>query len=286
MTQSEPLVSVNIPTLNSAATLAYCLEAVRLQSYKNLEVIVIDSFSSDGTPIVAKEHGAKVLSAKGLLKQRLTGIKASKGKYILLLDSDQVLEKNAIKECVEFERSCTKPTAIVLNEISVPLAKGRIAEAQAEYVKMIHKGDFEPVLGTALPRFFPLDILKQVAPTSREIGYFDHVYLYNQMTQRNIDAKYCPQAIVHHYEINTIKRMFKKFFKYYGFYVLPALVEDSSLVVARVLPRRMMLKSTGNSDDYIDKRTQMLLYGVKALATFSGTIFFVFSSVINRARGK
>jgi glycosyltransferase involved in cell wall biosynthesis len=277
LVKDQPLVSINIPTLNSVTTLGYCLKAIRQQTYGNIELIVIDSYSSDKTVKIALDYGAKVYYAKGLLRQRLTGIKASLGKYILLLDSDQVLERTVIEECVKLQDSLLKCQAIILNEVSVPLATGRIAEAQADYVRMIHKGDWEPILGTALPRFYPSSILKQINPTKREIGYFDHVYLYQRVIENGVASRFCPAAIVHHYELNTVMRMVRKFYKYYGFYILPALVEDSSLVFGRVLPRRIVF---GNVSKGSDKSLQILLYGVKALATSAGALNFVLSSIL------
>ncbi|MEM3465491.1 MAG: glycosyltransferase family 2 protein [Candidatus Jordarchaeales archaeon] len=270
---ASPLVSINIPTLNSSVTLKYCLEAIKNQTYKNVEVIVIDSFSSDDTVKIASEYGAKIYFAKGLFNQRLVGIHKSRGKYILLLDSDQVLEKTAVEECVKMEESLRKPKAIILNEISIPLVNGSIAKAQAEYVKAIQHGGWDPLLGTALPRFFPAKVLKEIPPTAREVGYFDHAFIYKRVVKRGVNVEFASKATIYHYEINTPIRMLKKFYKYYGFYVIPALVEDWRLVFCRLLPRMTITRDISSN---ISMVSQFFLYGAKALATLAGTLSYIF----------
>ena len=56
----EPLVSVIIPTKNSARTIEACLRSVKYQDYKNIEIIVVDNFSTDGTQEIAKKYTEKV----------------------------------------------------------------------------------------------------------------------------------------------------------------------------------------------------------------------------------
>jgi len=276
-----PLVSVNIPTLNSSATLGYCLKAIKKQTYKNIEIIIVDSYSSDSTVEVALKNGAKIYYAKGLLNQRLVGIHKSRGKYILLLDSDQILERSAIEKCVTLEKSLSKPKALILKEISVPLVKGRIANLQAEYVRIIHTGDWDPLLGTALPRFFPAKVLKEITPTSHEIGYFDHAYIYQCTIERGIKALFVPDAIVYHYEMNLPLRMLRKFYKFYGFYVVPALVENPRLVFSRLMPRRQILKNATSGACSV---SQFLLYGAKALATLAGVLSYILFDIIGIAK--
>lgn len=281
MVSTSPLVSINIPTLNSSATLGYCLKAIRKQTYKNIEIIVIDSYSSDDTVKIALEHGAEVYFTKGLLNQRLVGIRRSKGKYIFLVDSDQILERTVIEKCVTVEESLSKPEAIILNEVSVPMARGHIAKLQAEYVRIIHTGDWDPLLGTALPRFFPAKVLKEIPPTTYEIGYFDHAFIYKHVAERGVSARFAPEAVIYHYEMNIPMRMLRKFYKYYGFYVIPALVEDAQLVFSRLLPRRQILKGTS---DGVNGISQFFLYGAKALATSVGALNYVLSCIIGTAK--
>ena len=50
----KPLVSVVVPTRNSAQFLERCLASIRNQSYANVEVIAVDNYSSDGTEVGRK----------------------------------------------------------------------------------------------------------------------------------------------------------------------------------------------------------------------------------------
>ncbi len=54
------LVSVIIPTYNSEGTIEICLESIANQSYKNIEIIVVDIFSKDRTVEIAKSYGARI----------------------------------------------------------------------------------------------------------------------------------------------------------------------------------------------------------------------------------
>ena len=52
----EPLVSIVIPTLNSAKTIRKTLEPIKLLNYSNVELIVVDGKSDDGTLDIVKEY--------------------------------------------------------------------------------------------------------------------------------------------------------------------------------------------------------------------------------------
>lgn len=95
-------VSIIITTKNSAATLMKLLQSVKEQSYANIELIIVDNASTDGTKEIAKKFTKKVFD-KGPERsvQRNFGAKKAKGECFLFLDSDMVLEKNLVRECVE-----------------------------------------------------------------------------------------------------------------------------------------------------------------------------------------
>lgn len=96
------MVSVVIPTKGSGKTIETCLKSVKKkQTYPNIEVVVVDSYSSDGTKEIAEKFGAKVIESKAR-RSRARNIGAEKviGEYVLFLDSDMELTSNVVEECV------------------------------------------------------------------------------------------------------------------------------------------------------------------------------------------
>ncbi|MDG5818691.1 glycosyltransferase family 2 protein [Natronococcus sp. A-GB7] len=94
MSTSLPLVSVVIPTYNRKDLLPTAIESALAQTYDNLEIIVVDDCSTDGTQELLKERYATEVrylrhdENRGGSAARNTGIEAASGKYIALLDSD------------------------------------------------------------------------------------------------------------------------------------------------------------------------------------------------------
>jgi len=94
--KTEPLVSVIIPTYNRAKLLPRAIKSVLGQTYKNIELVIVDDCSTDDTRAVIKNFSQndkriKYLfhkKNKGAAAARNTGIKASGGKYIAFQDSD------------------------------------------------------------------------------------------------------------------------------------------------------------------------------------------------------
>lgn len=98
----RPLISIVIPTYNSSRTITQCLESVRGQTYKNIEIIVCDNFSDDDTLDVARRYGARVLS-RGWERaaQKNFGAKHADGDFLYFIDSDFVLEQDTVQRCVQ-----------------------------------------------------------------------------------------------------------------------------------------------------------------------------------------
>ena len=59
------MVSVVIPTYNSERTLEKCLKSIVDQTYKNIEIIIVDKFSEDKTVEIAKSYGARIIQDYG-----------------------------------------------------------------------------------------------------------------------------------------------------------------------------------------------------------------------------
>ncbi len=93
------LISVIVPVYNVEQYLRKCLESLRLQTYKNIEVIMIDDGSQDQSAKICEEY-AKMDSRfvviyqnhMGVLYARNRGIESAKGKYIGFVDSDDWID--------------------------------------------------------------------------------------------------------------------------------------------------------------------------------------------------
>ena len=98
----EPLVSVVITTKNEEKNIENCLKSILEQSYKNIEIIVVDNFSSDKTKEIALRYTEKVYD-KGPERsaQRNYGmIDKSNGEYVMFIDADMILSPELINNCV------------------------------------------------------------------------------------------------------------------------------------------------------------------------------------------
>lgn len=115
----SPLVSVIVPTYNSAKFLEECLESIKNQTYKIIEVIVVDNNSTDDTQEIAKKYADKVFNhGQERSAQRNYGVVQSKGEYVLIVDSDMKLAKNVVEACVDKIQNTSDIKAIVIPEES------------------------------------------------------------------------------------------------------------------------------------------------------------------------
>lgn len=103
------LVSVVIPTYNRADLLCEALESVFAQTYKDLEVIVVDDGSNDNTGEVLAEFGNRIqavrLGRSGISAARNAGINAATGEYLAFLDSDDLWLPTKIERQLNFATS-------------------------------------------------------------------------------------------------------------------------------------------------------------------------------------
>ena len=87
------LISVIIPAYNAQKTIYRCLESILNQTYRNIEVIVVNDGSSDDTENICRQfedERVRIVNQKnqGVSQARNTGIVLAQGKYICFVDSD------------------------------------------------------------------------------------------------------------------------------------------------------------------------------------------------------
>ena len=108
MLNEKALVSVIVPVYKVEEYLEDCVYSIKNQTYKNLEIILVDDGSPDNCPKICdelslKDERIKVVHKKngGLSEARNYGIDVATGDYIYCVDSDDRIEHNAIQMAVE-----------------------------------------------------------------------------------------------------------------------------------------------------------------------------------------
>ncbi len=103
------LISVVIPVYNVEVYLKRCIDSILNQTYKNIQVILVNDGSKDNSGLICNQYAQKdsritVIHQenKGVSSARNAGIKASKGDYITFVDADDELVENAFDITVEY----------------------------------------------------------------------------------------------------------------------------------------------------------------------------------------
>lgn len=103
------LVSIIIPVFNRESVITKCIQSIQAQEYEQWEAIIVDDGSSDNTvqtveAIAIHDHRIQLYKRPGIKKGgnvcRNLGIQKAKGVYLIFLDSDDLLQKNCIKNRV------------------------------------------------------------------------------------------------------------------------------------------------------------------------------------------
>jgi len=116
-------VTIITPTFNSAKTLSHNLNSVARQSYKNIEHIIVDNCSNDGTQVLARgfSHIARIISEndKGIYDAMNKGIANATGDIIGILNSDDYLASEHTIANIVSEFTASKADAIYGNLIYI-----------------------------------------------------------------------------------------------------------------------------------------------------------------------
>lgn len=104
----NPLVSVILPIYNVEKYLDRCITSIVNQTYKNLEIILVDDGAKDSSPEICdkwnqKDDRIRVIHKvnAGLGMARNTGLDVAQGKYVAFVDSDDFVEEKAIEKLVD-----------------------------------------------------------------------------------------------------------------------------------------------------------------------------------------
>ncbi len=182
----QPLVSVVIPTRNRLDALPRALESLKSQTYKFLEVIIVDDASTDDPAgiIASYDQYLKIIyirneTKQGAARTRNLGLKRAGGKYISLLDDDDEFFATKIEKQVAAAELIGKPAFIVCNGYGQDDSPAYDPSKPTGYIQW-GKGRFPICCGLPTPSswFFHRNILHSA-------GFFD------EHMARWEDVEYC-----------------------------------------------------------------------------------------------
>jgi cellulose synthase/poly-beta-1,6-N-acetylglucosamine synthase-like glycosyltransferase len=180
--QLRPFVSVIIPAHNEELDIIRCLDSVRRNTYRKLEIIVVDDASSDDTRKLVRRHIAKhpKRQIRLMYKRKNVGkaaalnhvlAKGAKGDLVMTLDADSVLHQKAISNAVGYFDD---------PKVAGVAANVRIMDSLT-VLGLLQK--FEHMIGYRSKKFFSVTncefIIGGVASTYRreiieKVGFYDH----------------------------------------------------------------------------------------------------------------
>lgn len=124
-------VSAVIPAHNEARTLADCLESLLAQTYRHIEIIVVDDGSQDNTAEVARRYGVRLIRhelCRGEAAARTTGSQAATGDIVLHGEADAVYPPTYVENAVRYFRD-PEVMAVACGRIMVrPELRGLVAD--------------------------------------------------------------------------------------------------------------------------------------------------------------
>lgn len=104
----QDLISIIVPIYNVEKYITRCLDSIINQTYKNIEIILVDDGSPDNCGEICDDYAKidnriKVIHKKnkGVSSARNSGINIAKGKYIMFVDGDDWIEKNMVEDMYE-----------------------------------------------------------------------------------------------------------------------------------------------------------------------------------------
>lgn len=203
------LVSIIIPARNSARTIEKCLQSIVDQSYKNIEILVIDAFSNDNTYEIISRFGTRRFSLEGeRTRAKNFGISKSSGEFLLFIDSDMILEHRVVEECVKVCTNNKGIVGVIIPERSI--GSGFWIKVR-DFERSLYAGsDIESA------RFFVKKFVTEVGGFDEEIIEYEEATLPQKLRENELNVNARISSFILHDEegFNLVKWLHKK--RYYS----------------------------------------------------------------------
>lgn len=203
----KPLVSIIIPTYNSEKTLELCLKSIKRQTYRDIEVIVVDNYSFDKTIDIARRFQVHIVRCRcGRAKAKNIGLRTALGEYVLFIDSDMELTPKVVEECVSLAISNPRIAGIIIPEKSVGKS----------YFARVRDLERSTYVGSPIesPRFFRRDLAIKAGGFDEDVVFYEEATLPLKLESMGFIVRARIRSyILHHEEHISLSRWLVK--KYY-----------------------------------------------------------------------
>ena len=220
-------VSIVIPVYNAQKYLNKCLDSVCTQTYKNLEIVVVDDGSTDESYKICVDYTKKFKNIRiikksngGVSSARNRGIDEIKGEYVLFVDSDDWIEKDTVEKLVElYEKfnvdvilfgvakickekiiKCTKYNEVKITEIKKMINK---------FAELIRNEQ----INSPFNKFFKTEIIKKNNIRFNKNITIGEDLLFNIEYFKMINSMYISNYILYNYRLDNENSITKKYIK-------------------------------------------------------------------------
>ena len=233
--KDNPLVSIIVPTYNSQNTLEKCLTSIRNQTYENIETLIVDNGSTDGTVEIAHQYGAKVHTLVGVerSKQINYGVKMAQGKYVYRVDSDFILDSTIVEEAT---RKCEDEG---YDAVSIFCASDPTISFWSK-VRNLEKDCYKDELLYTGARFFKKEVFESIGGFREDLIAAEDYDLYNRLKKTNYRIGTIKSQELHIGEPKRLIDIIRKQY-YYGLTIRGFLKANPTAGVIQLNPIRLPL---------------------------------------------
>ncbi len=202
---SDPLVSVIIPAYNVERWVAETLENAFTQTWRPIEIILVDDGSTDGTLQIARQYesrGLKIVTQenRGLSGARNSGLKIATGEFVQFLDADDLLSADKIQRQIEMLQT-SPPGTLALSR----WGRFKLDVTQAHFRPSPLWRDFNPRdylslvcrLGGVAPVhnwLTPHHIILAAGPFNEEIRVTEDVEFFTRAVLTSAGIRFCQEG--------------------------------------------------------------------------------------------
>jgi glycosyltransferase involved in cell wall biosynthesis len=205
-------VSVIVPTFNSERVIDSCLKSIVKQTYPDLEIIIVDGGSTDSTLNRVSAYPAKIIKTSFCSRtyQRNQGAIHAKGKWLLYLDSDEVLQSKLVETCVELA-SEKKLDSVLLLTIDTGATYFGKSRCIGDLINIRLGNDIS--VPNFVPRFFFKETFNQMGGYDESLVVGEDVILKFRWLNQGRKIMSCGYPIAH-YATEGLTNIFLKKYDY------------------------------------------------------------------------